>query len=197
VIIAGSEGKASRDMVVNRGFNYIEQPNDPLSNKMNATIFKAAEMGFDYCLCVGSDDIIHPSLMQVYKPYIESGIDYIGVTDFYFYDTKSKRAAYWGGYRERYRLGHTAGAARLLSHRLLSSWNFRPWEVKHSHILDNSMQDKLKITPHTEAILNMKQLNAFALDIKSATNMTPFELWDNTTQIDSADLLSKFDYLCI
>jgi glycosyltransferase involved in cell wall biosynthesis len=195
VIVAGSEGDKSRSMVERRGYTYIEVPNQPLATKMNATIQQAARMGFDYCLCLGSDDVVHPSLMQAYAAHIKSGIDFIGVTDFYFYDIASGRSAYWGGYRELYRKGHTAGAARLLSNRLLKAWNYSPWEIRHSNGLDNSMQEKLKITPHTTAILSMRACNAFALDIKSATNMTPFELWDNTSYINTDIISNKFQYL--
>jgi hypothetical protein len=198
VIVAGSEGERSRKMVESKGYIYLEVPNTPLAAKMNATTLKAGQMGCDYILCVGSDDVIHPTLMSQYAKRIDAEIDFIGVTDFYFYDIESKRSLYWGGYREKYRKGATAGAGRLISARLMAKWNWQPWENKHSHILDNSMEDKLKALPDVKIeTFSLESTGSFALDIKSSTNMTPFELWDNTIEINTNTILSKFDYLCI
>lgn len=195
VIVAGSEGPESREMVKKHGFIYVEMPNEPLASKVNQPVLIAGQLNVDYVLCVGSDDIITPGLMKVYESYMRSGVDYIAVTDFYFYDLVSKKAAYWGGYTDK-RKGHTAGAGRLISRRLMDKWNWRPWEVKDSKVLDNSMQNKLKTTPHTEAIFSLKEKNVFAIDIKSETNMTPFQLWENTSYIPLREIKKHFPYLC-
>lgn len=194
VIIAGSEGRRSRKMVEQRGFKYIEVPNEPLAAKHNATTAAAASFLPDYVMCIGSDDIITPEAMKVYEEHMRRGIDYIAVTDFYFYDTVTKRAAYWAGYRGN-RAGHTCGAGRLISARLMKAWNWRPWELKHNRVLDNSMQEKLKTTKHTSAIFSLKEKGVYALDVKSKTNMTPFQLWDNTQYIPEAELKKHFPYV--
>jgi hypothetical protein len=176
-------------------FKYIEIPNEPLAAKVNATTYACRNLNVHYVLCMGSDDIISPELLNEYAKHMRKGIDFIGVTDCYFYDTVSKKALYWGGYREPYRKGHTCGAFRALSARLLSQWDWMPWENKDSLVLDKSMQDKLKITPHTFHSFSMKEKGLFGLDIKSSTNMTPFALWDNSEYID-VDLIKKeFGYL--
>jgi hypothetical protein len=195
VIVAGSEGERSRKMVESKGYIYLEVPNTPLAAKMNATTIKAGQLGCDYVLCLGSDDVISPELMNVYSKEIEKGTDFIGVTDFYFYDTTTNRAAYWGGYIDARRLMHTAGAGRLISSRLMVKWNWQPWENKHSHILDNSVQEKLKLTPHSSASISLKKNNVFALDIKSSENMTPFQLWENTHYIDFNEIKKAMPYV--
>jgi hypothetical protein len=183
VIVAGSEGTRSKTMVKKHGFHYIEIPNDPLATKVNASTIMAGHLNCDYVLCLGSDDIISNELLEIYVDYMKEGIDYIGVLDWYFYDTVSRRFAYWGGYRDPRRLGHTCGAGRLISSNLMKKWNWQPWEVKHSHVLDNSMQDKLKTTPHSIRTFKLKDRGVLAFDIKSRQNMTKFELWDNTSFI--------------
>lgn len=199
-IVAGSEGSRSRKMVERHGFIYIETKNDPLANKMNQTTLKARDLRADYVLCVGSDDIISPELFNRYLKSAQSKVDFLGVTDFYFYDTTTKRGAYWGGYRDS-RKGHTAGAGRLLSARLMQEFNWSPWQVKDSRVLDDSMQRRLaefskkgfKISS-----FNMRSEKLFGLDIKSAVNMTPFELWDNTYYLSAeemAELKTKFPYI--
>ena len=176
-------------------FKVLEIPNEPLAAKVNATTYAAGKLGVDYVLCLGSDDIISPELLNEYGKLMRKGIDFIGVTDFYFYDTVSKRSLYWGGYTEPNRKGHTAGAARCLSAHLLDQWDWMPWENKDSLMLDKSMQDKLKVTPHTIETFSMKSKGLFAVDIKSSTNMTPFEKWNNSDFIDNAILQKQFPYI--
>jgi glycosyltransferase involved in cell wall biosynthesis len=193
--IAGSEGNVSQNLATSliKNCTYIEHTNQPLASKMNAALALAKDC--DFILCVGSDDIIHPSLFFEYVRLARLGYDYIGVTDFYFYDTVSNKSCYWAGYREKYRLGVTCGAGRLLSAKLLISWNWKIWEDSQSHILDNSMEDKLRTSTHRQFTFSLKETNFFALDIKSATNMTPFQLWDNTVYIDTNFIKEKFAYL--
>jgi hypothetical protein len=191
-IVAGSEGEKSKQMVEKHGFFYIEIDNDPLATKMNSTTLLAKKFGVDFVLCVGSDDIISNELLEKYAESMKNQIDYTAVLDWYFFDTTTDKFAYWGGYIDERRKGHTCGAGRMISARLMDQWNWQPWDVKHSKVLDNSMEDKLKKTPHTSEIFSLKKLNIFAFDIKSSTNMTPFELWPNTEFITSKEIIKKY-----
>jgi hypothetical protein len=148
-VVAGSEGEKSRTMVEAEGFVYIETPNQPLAEKHNKSVMKASLFNPDYIFCTGSDDLFHPNLFLHYIHWMKKGIDYIGVIDFYFYDLRTTRALYWGGYREDFRLGHTAGAGRAISKKVMDQWHWQPWEAKHNRVLDNSIQEKLAITKHT------------------------------------------------
>lgn len=197
LIVAGSEGNISRELVLSCApeAHYIEIPNDPLATKMNATTLKARDLGADYVICVGSDDIITPELLKVYIEYMRQGFDYIAVLDWYFYDTVTKKAAYWGGYIDG-RKGHTCGAGRVLSSELMAKWNWQPWEIKDSKVLDNSMQNKLKRTAHSAVTFSLKEKGVFAIDVKSSTNMTPFALWPNTKYIDVKQIKKHFPYVC-
>lgn len=195
VIVSGSEGTVSRETVESEGFIYIETPNTPLSKKHNEAIKKAREFNPDYVMLTGSDDVLSPDAFKIYIEQIRKGIDFIGITDFYFWDTSTKRAAYWGGYRDKIRTGHTCGAFRCFSKRLMNIWQWQPFEVRHSHVLDNSTQIKLQQVKHTHYIFSLKQKGVFGVDIKSEINMTPFKLWDNTTYIDGTIIKNKFTFL--
>ena len=173
----------------------IEIPNEPLATKVNATTYACKNRNFHYVLCVGSDDIMSPELLNEYAVHMKNGIDFIGVTDCYFYDTISGKSLYWGGYREAFRKGFTCGAFRAISVNLLSKWDFMPWENKDSHGLDHSMQQKLRETPHSSHTFSLKEKGLFALDIKSSTNMTPFKQWDNSEFIDSQIIKKQFPYV--
>ena len=194
VIVVGSENHKSMHMVRRQRFDYIEAPNNPLARKMNTTIRAARDWGADYVLCLGSDDIITPQMMLIYIEQMNKGIDFIGVLDFFFYDLPTKRALYWGGYEDG-RKGHTCGAGRVLSSNLLGKWGWKIWEDKQSKVLDNSMEDKLNKTPHTSHTFKCVDFDVMRLDIKSSTNMTPFECWANTVEIDGAIIREQINYI--
>jgi len=200
VVVAGSEQHKSHNLVASYGFDYIEIANSPLSKKMQSTADFASRLDHDYFLCMGSDDIISPKLMEVYLEQMRLGVDYIGCLDWYFYNMADGRSSYWGGYREAYRVGKLCGAGRALSKSLLNKLNYLIWD-SHDDLLDTSMQYKLnslKIQndPFTEHSILLKDHGLFALDIKSEQNMTPFKLWDNTQYIDSEIIKAQFPYLC-
>ena len=192
VIVAGSEGETSRKQAESFGFIYLEQPNQPLADKMNATTIEAMKRGYTHVICVGSDDLLSKELIDEYLRLIREGYHYIGVLDWYFFDTKTGKASYWGGYID-HRKGHTCGAGRVISSWLLNQWDGCPWEVKDSLYLDNSMQNKLSNCIKQEHTFSLKEKGLFAVDVKSSTNMTPFELWPNSSYIDAEIITSRFD----
>jgi hypothetical protein len=195
VFVAGSEGHQSKSIVQNFGFEYMEIQNDPLATKMNYTVQVAAKWNPDYFMMLGSDDILHPDLFAYYIFMATNGrYDFIGVTDFYFYNIATKQASYWGGYRESYRKGCTCGAGRMISYSLMQKWNFEPFKIKHSKILDNSMDEYFRTNPVKSHTFSLKETGLFGLDIKSDVNMTPFQLWDNTQLIDASIITEKFNY---
>ena len=72
VIVTGSEGTQSEQMVTTEGFHYIEIPNEPLAEKHNSSLKKAKQLKPDYVLCLGSDDIISPGLFEIYLKEISN-----------------------------------------------------------------------------------------------------------------------------
>ena len=190
VIVAGSEGIHSRTPVEANGYTYIETSNYPLSEKMNKTIIKAKELQCDYVLCLGSDDIITVDLLHKYYEYMQGGYDYVGLLDFYFYDTITKKALYWAGYNDK-RRGQTCGAGRMLSSWLLDKIDWRLWTGSVNKGLDSNMANTLKNIPHRATTLKLKDLNLYAVDIKSEYNVTPFRRWVNSYYVDAQELLYK------
>jgi hypothetical protein len=143
---------------------------------------------------IGIITIVAGSERELSKNLVEKH-NFVGVLDFYFLEIESEKTSYWGGYRDFRRLGHTCGAGRILSKKLLKLWNWKIWENKQSNVLDNSMQDKLSTTKHTSFTFKLKDFDLYGLDIKSSVNMTPFALWDNTKYIEKNIIFDKFKYL--
>lgn len=193
VIVAGSEGKVSKKQAEKFGFIYLERPNQPLASKMNATIEEAMKRDYTHVICVGSDDLLSKELIDEYIELIKRGYDFIGILDLYFYDMVSGKASYWGGYRDKSRVRHSAGAGRVLSRKILKTWNNKVWDDSLSQYLDTAMQNRLAASTLPQYVFSIKDKGLFAVDIKSDVNMTPFELWDNTSYIDPSIITSKFN----
>ena len=194
VYTVGSEGAKSKELSHKYGFKYIEYDNKNLSNKHNAACMAARAFRPDYLLFLGSDDILSPETYSYLESVMEQGIDFIGMTDFYFYDTSTNKSAYWGGYIDK-RRGHTVGAGRVVSARLMQKWQWRPFEQRHAKVLDDSMQQKLTGLNCRKHIFSLKDNGLFAVDVKSSTNMTPFQLWENTKFINNSELKSQFPWM--
>lgn len=192
--VAGSEGWVSRNMVNSRpNFFYVEHPNQPLGQKMNAAAILASRLTPDYCLMVGSDDIIGISLMEKYYVSMQQGVDYTYLMDCYFFDVVSKRGLYWGGYTKSFNKGLPLGMGRLISARVLKQIKWICWPPGYDRILDTAFDKQMKHARCSRVELYMKRDNVFGLDIKSAVNMTKFVQWDNSQFIDGYKLL--FDNL--
>lgn len=195
--VAGSEGKTSEKMVKNKGFEYIEIPNQPLAAKHNSSVLEAKKWGPDYVICLGSDDILSPQTINKYLEILKEDpkVDFIGLSDFYFYDQPTNRASYWAGYLD-HRKGDVCGAGILLSSRLLKMWGWKPWTNPDSNVLDNSIHSKISRTvPCRKKIFSLKDYNLFSVDIKTSINMTPFALWENSKFIDTSLLERDFSYI--
>jgi len=189
VVVVGSEGRRSRKLAKKYGFTYVECSNSPLGRKWNTGALECAKHDSDYFLMMGSDDLFGVKLMEEYGKYMDEGIDYVYLTDCYFYDIESKKALYWGGYRGQYR-GYAAGIGRLLSRRLMEQLNWLPWyDEKYSDLLDTAMDLQLQKITHTAQAISLKEEKLFAVDVKSPVNMTPFELWDNCKFVHAKDML--------
>lgn len=193
VIVVGSEGETSKKLAESFGFIYLERPNKPLGSKMNATITEAMKREYTHVICVGSDDLLSQELIDEYVSIIKKGYHFIGVTDFYFYDLQSSKATYWGGYRELYRRNHTVGAGRVLSRKLIESWNGVVWDDMHPEHLDTSMQNQLSHSSLPKFTFSLKEKGLLAVDLKSEVNMTPFKLWDNTSYIEPRIITDNFN----
>lgn len=178
-----------------QNFKIIEIPNEPLATKVNATTYACRNLDVHYILCLGSDDIMSPELLNEYAKYMRKGIDFIGITDCYFYDLISKKSIYWAGYREPKRKGNTVGAFRCISSQLMDRLDWMPWDSKLNSCLDRSMMISLSKLSYTSHLFSIKEKNLFAIDIKSETNITPFKKWDNSEYIDSEVIKKQFNYI--
>ncbi|MDQ7733400.1 glycosyltransferase family A protein [Halomonas sp. SpR1] len=151
VLAVGSEGSVSKNMCEEYGFNYIEHPNQPLSDKWQAGASHAKNFDFDAMIIMGSDDFVSKDVFYLYKNLVESGIQFFGFQDLYLYNVKSQALGYWKGYGsapkgkvQPARVGETIGLGRFLSSDLIEFLNFNLWADEHvNKSLDNLMQKRI------------------------------------------------------
>ena len=194
-VVAGSEAEVSEKMVKDKGFEYIEIPNKPLSKKVNSTLSVAKKHNVDYILCLGSDDLISDGLFEIYLEEMKKGTGVIVLGDFYIYDKTSDRTIYWAGYKGE-RAGAPAGAGMVLSAKFLNLWNWSIWDQARNTSLDRLSFAKIQMTPIKKRFISLKNNNVVAVDIKSATNITPFgALEENSIDVPSSLIKEQFPYI--
>jgi hypothetical protein len=195
VCVAGSEFEVSKDMVQSYGFNYIEAENDPLGAKFNKACMIASKIKAHYYLFLGSDDIINQELYNKYLTLIGKGYEYMYLTDGYFYDKVSRKCMYWSGYsrsRSRFKTGLALGCGKVVSRRLMERANWRPFETHVNKGLDSSFNRRMKLSDKYSIPIRVKDTDMCVMDIKSSTNITPFEKWENCNWVNGEDVINKY-----
>jgi hypothetical protein len=81
------------DILVSHGWYYCKFANKPLGNKLNAGIEYALTLDWDYMMNLGSDDLIHPAILQLYFPFFEQKKQFFGLNKVFFYEKNTKKLA--------------------------------------------------------------------------------------------------------
>jgi len=191
-VVVGSEGKASQGLCNSPGMYYIEYPNQPLYKKWNVGAVQAGELGADYVLCMGSDDIFCTDLLEEYYKLMAQGIDYICLQDCYFYDVRKKKGIYWAGYQGKRHRRESAGIGRCVSKSLATKMGWKFWEQGYDLVLDTGFDVKIARINHSMEKISCRAINALALDIKSPVNMTPFAEWPGAGPCDAKAMLYTY-----
>ena len=222
LVAVGSEGERSKNICEESEFNYFEYENQPMSEKWNFGLQMTKKINPDAVIIVGSDDLIDKNLLKFYDKKLKQGYMMVGIKDFYIYDTERRKLAYWRGYgklNDAHRMNETIGLARCLSRTLLDKLDFNIWnDLNISKNLDGAMTTRLKevgIYPVSEANMpyvdldnqlygaghlgyNLKDIEGFAIDIKTKTNVTTFDRYlardpDSIEYLDGEFLVSKLN----
>ncbi|MGR3220859.1 MAG: glycosyltransferase family A protein [Candidatus Anammoxibacter sp.] len=173
VVVAGSEGKKSKNIVERYGFKYVKTPNSPLGRKANLALLACKKLKPDYVLFLGSDDIVSPKTFEFLLKKMRKGYDEICNMDLYLYDIKSGLTVYFHGYTN-HRDGEPMGVGRCLSAEFLDQTKWSLWDKQINKYLDGSSNSNLKKISHSRFIYRLKEKGLMIFDIKSSTFITPF-----------------------
>ena len=172
------------DMAKQYGHQSILYSNRPLGKKWNVGLNYARQLDWDNLLILGSDDF-----MTYNKDYLNSKADLTGIKDFYLYDTRTKQAAHFTGYKGL-RENESIGAGRLLSRDLIERSDYTLWNNERNKGLDYSMMNTLNKAGYKADVRTMKEHGVKLLDVKSNSNMGKFH--DYKDFIVKEDILSYF-----
>jgi hypothetical protein len=179
-------------IITNRwGHTPLMVPNQPLWQKVNASA--QASRNYDFTIFIGSDDFMTEQTLRYYIALFEQNkYEYVYPLDWYFFDTRTKRGLYWAGYNKEFNRGIACGAGRAFSKRAMGRMNYQPWIKGFDHVLDSGMDKQIRKLRLKSFGFKLKDMNLFAMDVKTANNMTPFAVWDNSFLIEGKRMLKEF-----
>ena len=174
--------------LVRRDFNYCFFKNKPLGQKMNAGIEYALEtFEFDYIMNLGSDDLIHPSILQLFSAFLDEKKPFFGINRVFFYEKSTKKLAMC--------LPYVWGAGRMISRHIIevlrNRGQFLYKETLQKSLDCNSMdtiQEKLGIKYETIDTGTFP----YIVDIKTWDNLNDFNMMTRMYEIVPTEILTRY-----
>jgi len=196
ILVAGSEGEKSRLLIESFNFDYIETPNQPLSNKANIRLKACKKYNADYVLLLGSDDFINNKTFNFILDKMKIGYDEIAPLDLYYYDTVSKAFVYCQGYTN-HRKGEQLAISRAVSKSVLNKIGWQMFEPNKTKGLDYGSGKRLKAAVEKPYYYSIKENDLFIIDVKSETNITKFQRRSNqyNVSIDKLNYLEEYQLI--
>jgi hypothetical protein len=153
--------------------------NLPVGEKVNAGIdFVMDNYRFDYLMNFGSDDLIHPNLMDIYEPYMRHRIKFFGIDNLYFINSQQHKAYLY------HRKGtlKSVGAGRMIHYSVLEYFkqkNLDLYEPEKGAGLDgSSAKNILKHLKEIDLVIPVGSF-PYIVDIKSEVNINSSFLLEN------------------
>jgi hypothetical protein len=179
VVVAGSEGAASRKVAESRGAHYVHIENNPLGRKWQAALKKARTLAPTGVMVLGSDNIVNDALLRGRAALLELGYEYIGCLDAYQWNPHRRTLIHWNGYAKPRdaskpdREGEPIGSSRTFAATLLDRMSWSIWDEGANRCLDFSTTQRLKEHTFKKQMLRMKGTDARHLGIKVSGAMSP------------------------
>lgn len=177
---------------------HIFSDNKKLGQKINDAVNMAETMGYDYVMNMGSDDLIHPDLFNLYKPYIDACFPFFGIGSLYFIE-KGKPAYYF----YYYNTPHVIGAGRMIHRSVIDEVKKRFGNLYDADIcrgMDSHSARRIFSVGFPSKTVYRKDF-PYVVDVKSEVNINGFESVikdtnkDRFKQSSMAMLKLKFDVL--
>lgn len=120
----GSEGKDSKRIAKEAGWNYTEHPNKPFSDKWNCATEFFKNKGVDCCVMIGSDNLLNEQYFYEMKEAIEAGLDSIRLGGSVLLDVKSGKMLYYGIHKD-IKKPIMIGSGKCWSHSLMDKLHYK------------------------------------------------------------------------
>lgn len=197
LLAVGSEWDASKELVERCGWNYVEYPNEPLSQKFNHVFQCAKVFNPDLLILVGSDDLVSYEVIDWYARNVPRDCrEMVGLQDLYFYGIQDGDTVLFPGYIQ---MGYgkaprTIGAGRCFSRRILEIMDWRPWQNERvPRGLDSSSTAQMKKRGIGERCVTMAETGGIAVDIKHPlVNLTRWGLLNDPARRCDEKILHQY-----
>ena len=161
-------------IVTRNGFDFCYVPNLPVSDKLNEGIRHAMEnYTFDYLMNFGSDDLIHPDILNLYDKHMEKNTPVFGINNLYFYNRSDRTVIHYHTYNNL----RAIGAGRMINHhvvRVMLQKKMPLYEPGLNRGLDNNSIRRIIATLYVRDVVLDAGRFPYIVDIKSGENINGF-----------------------
>jgi hypothetical protein len=184
VVIAGSEGAQSKKLA--KGFDYIEVPNFPISEKNNKMMQRAKVHNPDAVVLLGSDDFICDNVIQFYYDLIKQNEQsVVGFYDLYFYSTQHE-------YLSHYEVGFQSyGAGRFFPRMVLDMIDFTGWRGEINKGLDGNNTKVLMSVGANHRAVQLADICGLLVDVKHDFNISNKNITFVGTHVNKSIMAKK------
>jgi hypothetical protein len=189
-LVAITDEPGNGSMAAELGFDVVEAPNEPLSDKHNAGM-RRLRGEVDAVVVLGSDNWITDNLFGVWSAQLEAH-PIVGVVDSWQVCTHRPESLYFGGYQSVKRRGESIGVARALRSDVLDAVDWSPWPAGLAKGLDWGMRGRLMERGHRIVGGRQQAYGVRVIGLKSPDGLTPFERFEGAS---SARLVRREDVL--
>jgi len=183
--VAGASDPLDADLARAAGARVVSHPNAPLGAKFNAAL--QAARGSDGVLVMGSDDFFCARVAHAVADAVHRRAS-VGLQDLYFADLPTGRMKYWRGHRPGRRETEPAGCGTFHPRAVLDALDWTLWDATRHKGMDHSRFARLAAVDAMPALLNVRAVGGFAVDVKNGTNLWAYHrCGGGGTALTSAD----------
>ena len=174
-------------------YKVVHYSNDKLGAKHTAGIKEALKTGCDYVMNIGSDDLLHSALWNLYLPYMLDGYHIIGLRKLYFYAPPGDAILF------SYNSGNlVVGAGRLMHAGMLKKiWKTpkKLYDDECQRGLDTNSSNRMCSEHVMPLILDAGQF-PMIVDIKTKDNINEMDRIRSTHHFNTIQDVSSSLLLC-
>lgn len=165
--------------------------NNLLGQKVNDAITIAISLDFDYIMNLGSDDLIHPDLIDLYLPFLEMEIPFFGLASVWFYKSGEKPFCF-----QNYNSNYLIGAGRMIHKKVINKVNDKFGSLYNPSInrgMDTHSANKIMECGFKQ-IFVYDGKHPLIVDIKSDINIHSYEAIRSANFVETDSEINILEY---